>query len=295
MVLAAVAREQSLTLLLEENGYAVVHVPTGALALEWARDTHPDAILLDATLPDMPGTQACRSLYSDPHVSERVPIILVVPQEPTGEERVAAIRVGAWDCVAYPGSPEELLLKLQTYVQSKRSVDFAMAEGMVDARTGLYSRQGLAHRARELGALMVRQRGAFACVVFSLEVDPADSKAQNVVSHTVQVLKSVERVSDVVGVLGGTEFAVLAPATDRTGAVKLADRIARALHAAVGATGLVAPGSTLRAGYDAVANLSYSPIDPVELLTHAITALRSGTPEPQHPWVRRFDRNAANA
>ncbi|HET7296305.1 MAG TPA: hypothetical protein VFI66_04140, partial [Gemmatimonadales bacterium] len=49
------------------------------------------------------------------------------------------------------------------------------------------------------------------------------------------------------------------------------------------------PGTTLRVGYDAVANLTYAPTDPVDVLVRASAAVRSGVPEPGSPWVRRFD------
>ena len=87
---------------------------------------------------------------------------------------------------------------------------------------------------------------------------------------------------------------MLAPATDHAGAVKLAQRIGSALQSVVGDGGSVKPGSTLRVGYDAVVNLRYSPIDPVDLLAHATAALRSGQPEPGSPWVRRFDASVGS-
>ena len=57
--------------------------------------------------------------------------------------------------------------------------------------------------------------------------------------------------------------------------------------------GQVAPGAALRAGFDAISNLSYSSMDPVELLTRAATAVRSGKPDRSYPWVRRFDSSKA--
>ena len=48
-------------------------------------------------------------------------------------------------------------------------------------------------------------------------------------------------------------------------------------------------GGTLRGGFDVVANLAYQPIDPVVLLPHAATAAHAGRPDPEHPWMRRFD------
>src|SRR5439155_22489216 len=110
----------------------------------------------------------------------------------------------------------------------------------VDPATGLHTRPALARRARELGALMSRGRGALACVVFALDADQADPKTGSLVARSA-------RVSDVVGALSPTEFAVLAPATDHTGAVKLAQRIGGALREMVGASSSpLAPASALQ-------------------------------------------------
>src|SRR2546425_12501994 len=281
LILIAADPEHSLAGVLEGGYYAMVQVNTGPLALEWVRDARPDLIILDAELPDMSGIDACRLLQSDLRIGHTVPTLILAPDKPTPEQRVAALRAGVWDFLPYPPDPEELSLTLQTYLQAKRNVDVALAAGLVDPATGLHSRPALARRARELGALMTRGRPALACVVFALDADPADPKPGSVVVRSA-------RMSDVVGALSPTEFVVLAPATDHAGAVKLAQRIGGALREVVGATSPVAP-ALLHVGYDAVTNLKYSPIDPVALLLRATTAVRNGTPEPGCPWMRRFD------
>ena len=172
------------------------------------------------------------------------------------------------------------MLSLETHLQAKRNIDVAIA-GLVDPATGLHTRPALARRARELGALMSRARGGLACVVFALEAGPADPKAGSLLARSA-------RVSDVVGALSANEFAVLAPGTDHTGAVKLAQRMSGALRDVVGTGSRSASKSALKVGYDAVSNLKYSPIDPVALLLRATTAVRNGTPEPGCPWMRRF-------
>lgn len=273
VILLAAVHDPELTALFEGSRFAIIRVPTGTLALEWARDVQVDAIILQSELPDMTGVDACRVLHEDPRIGHNVPILILAPDKPTPEQRVTALRAGAWDFLRRPDDPEELSLRLQAYVLAKRSIDGALGDGLVDAVTGLHSRPGLARRARELAALMARTHGALSCVVFAMETDPADPKPGRLVATTV-------RASDVVGVLGATELAVLAPGTDRTGAVTLAERIAGALRAS---------GTTPRVGYVAVSNLRYSPIDPVALLAHATTAVRYGSPEPGHPWVRRFE------
>ncbi len=288
VVLIAAGQEHSLASVLRGNRYAaVIQVHTGTLAREWAGDLQPDTIILAADLPDMSGIDACRLLHSDLRIGHTVPILILAPDKPTPEQRVAALRAGAWDFLRQPRDPEEFSLSLQTYVQAKRNIDVALAEGLFDPTTGLHSRPALARRARELGALMAREHGALACVVFALEAEAADPNAGS-------VLVRAARLSDVVGALSPTEFAVLAPATDPAGAVKLAERGAVVLCRANGGGTALAPGSTLRVGYDAVTNLKYAPLDPVELLARATAAVRNGKPEPAYPWVRRFDAGRAS-
>jgi len=277
LILVAANPEHSLSSVFVGRPYVVVQVHTGTLAVEWVRDIRPDTIILDADLPDMSGIDACRLLHSDLRIGHSVPTLILAPNKPTPEQRVAALRAGVWDFLPYPPDPGELLLSLETYLQAKRNIDVALA-GLVDPATGLHTRSALARRARELGALMARARGGLACVVFAVEADPADPKAGSVVARSA-------RVSDVVGTLSPTEFAVLAPGTDHAGAVKLAHRIGDALR----------DGVSVNVGYDAVPNLKYSPIDPVALLLRATTAVRTGTPEPGCAWMRRFDEAKAAA
>lgn len=283
VVLIAVSKEQWLSGALRgSDRFAVIQVHSGALALDVARDIRPDVIILEATLPDMTGIEACQSLHADLHIGHYVPILLVTHDKPSPEQRVTALRAGVWDFLRYPRDPDELSLTLQAYVQAKRNIDVALADDMVDPLTVVHGRAVLARRARELGALMARRHGGLACVVFAVTTESVDLPVLNAAVRAA-------RVSDVVGTLGPTEFAVLAPATDHAGAVVLAHRVANALReASVGPTPLV-PGTTLRAGYDAVDNLRYSPSDPVDVLVRANAAVKSGTPEPGSPWVRRFE------
>jgi PleD family two-component response regulator len=195
---------------------------------------------------------------------------------------VTALGAGVWDFLRYPRDPGELSLTLQAYAQAKHNIDVAMADDLVDPLTVVHGRAVLARRARELGALMARRHGALACIVFAVATDAMDSQVLNAVVRAA-------RVSDVIGTLGPTEFAVLAPSTDHAGAVRFAHRVANVLGEATAGPTRVVPGMTLRVGYDAVANLRYSPSDPVDLLVRASAAVKSGTPEPGVPWVRRFE------
>ena len=269
MLLIVSARERPLPHL-DEGDQGATQVATGASALEWVRGVRPDAIVVDAVLPDMSGSELCRLLNEDLRIGHTVPVLILTQRQPTPEQRVAALHAGAWGFVR-SDEPDECAAKLEIYVQAKRNLDTALGS----APPGVLSRPEVARRARELGALMARMHGGLACLVVAVDADPVDPAALGAVARSA-------RVSDSVGTLAPNEFAVLAPATDGAGARRLGHRIAAALRDIVGTHGL-------RVGYEAVANARYAPVDPVELLRRATTAARSGLPEPGYGWLRRYD------
>ncbi len=280
IVLIAVLQDRSLAALLDAQGYAVIEPGSGAQAVQWARTIHPDIIVLDAQLPDMSGLVACRMLRADPDVERNVPILVLASDKPTPELRVTAVSAGAWDFLRYPGDTE-LTLKIEAYVQAKRSMDTAAQSGSMDPVTRIHSRLSLVRRARELGALMVRCRQPLGCMVFEIETEPASPRAGALVAEAA-------RLSDLVGAMGPGTFAVVAPATDAEGMLDLAKRVSSAVRGNIGRHEDPPAVLTIRAGYDAVAILTYEPMDPAVLIGRAATAVRHGTPEPGLPWVRRF-------
>src|SRR2546430_10544964 len=84
-----------------------------------------------------------------------------------------------------------------------------------------------------------------------------------------------------------TGFAVLAPGRDAGGARRRAGRLASTVQASAGGVSAPAadpaapapPPLRVRCGYEAVANVGYAPIEPVDLLVRASTALRAGPAE----------------
>ena len=284
--------------LLEGGGYAVLQERTGQHALDRARTTEPDVILVDAELPDMPGVELCRTLRADPRVSSSTPILLTIRDAATRAQRLAALRAGAWECIAPPHDADEILLKIGAYVHAKLDADRARTDGLLDAATGLYNRQGLARRARELGSQAFREHGPLACVVLALDVEPGEPASQpqggTSLGRYVQAIKSAARLSDVIGRLSATEFAVLAPGTDAGGARRLAERLASSVSAttvAPAAGGGAAAPVRVRCGYEAVANVGYAPIEPVDLLVRAAAAVRTGRAD-SGGWLRCFDEGA---
>jgi diguanylate cyclase (GGDEF)-like protein len=273
---------RSLESILGPNGYSVVRAYTGQQALERARTSQPDIIILDAQMPDMHGFEVCRALRSDPRFSATTPIVITTSGPSGRTQRLEAYRCGAWEFLGQPLDGEALLLKLGTFLQSKQQVDILREENLLDSGTGLYNMRGLARRAREIGADALRRREALACVVFAPESDTdsdSDEEAPGdellrMSDQVGAVFRQSGRVSDAIGRLGPSEFAVIAPATGAEGAVRLVNR----LGGAVEATRIPVRGGErsvrVKAGYCAVPDFAESSVDAVELLLRATTALR---------------------
>lgn len=285
---------RSLDSILGPNGYAILRAYTGAKGLERAHSAAPDLIVVDVNLPDMEGLDVCRELRHNCGLSESTPIVMMTTGHPTRQQRLEALRAGAWDFLGHPIDAEELILRFDAFTNAKQDADRAREEGLLDHLTGLYNVHGLARRARELGSSAFRQHGPLACVVLTPELSdeqgqPLDEeKLAQLTRRIASALRDTGRVSDAIGRVGEAEFAVFAPGTDAQGAAGFARRISQSIETQHG--GHV----RLRAGYHAVQDFSAASIEPVDLLRRASTALHSratttGGNGSAGEWIRGFE------
>ena len=289
---------RSLESILSPNGFTVLRAYTGQQALQRARTAQPDLVILDAQMPDMHGTEVCRTLREDPRFSPAVPIIITTAGPSGRAQRLEAYRSGAWEFLGQPLDGEALLLKLQTFLKPKQEVDRILDENLLDNYTGLYNMRGLSRRAREIGSEAYRRHHSLACVVFSPDVDlggdaepGAQELSRRVAERVGEVVRGAGRVSDATGRVGPAEFAVIAPATSSQGAERLVQRLGASMDAAapVEFNG-VQRRLGLRAGYCAVSDYSQSEIDAIEMLLRATTALRYVRANPTAGPVRAFEQ-----
>lgn len=272
---------RSLESILGPAGYAVLRAYTGRQALDIARNAQPDAVILDYKMPDLDGIEVCRLLQNDSRFSRLTPIIVTTSSVTGRTQRLAAYDAGAWEFCSQPLDADALLFKLGTFVRAKHEADRAREESLLDQITGLYNMRGLARRAREIGAEAYRRSDPLACIAFAPEPSQAplteslvDQIAERIVGHLGEIVRKTGRVSDAIGRLGQSEFAIIAPATEAAGAVRLAERIRESVEESpLRVDGAELP-MRIRAGYCAVPDFAKSPVDAVELLLRAAAALR---------------------
>lgn len=101
---------------LQREGYQTRSAVTGRVGLSLAHtEPIPDLVILDLMLPDIPGTEICRSLRANKQTAN-IPIVMLTAK---GEEidRVVGFELGADDYVVKPFSVRELLLRIRVILK----------------------------------------------------------------------------------------------------------------------------------------------------------------------------------
>ncbi len=78
-------------------------LPSGVALLERVKEARPDAILLDAMMPELDGYETCRRLKADPATAD-IPVIFLTARAQRGEQD-SALELGAIACLTKPFDP----------------------------------------------------------------------------------------------------------------------------------------------------------------------------------------------
>ncbi|MGW5260778.1 response regulator transcription factor [Microbispora sp. NPDC004025] len=102
-------------------GYKVTSAATGSQALETARGTPPDLVLLDVMLPDMDGFEVMRRLRTLPRPLSgaspgQVPVLFLTARDTT-QDKINGLRLGGDDYVTKPFDLEELLARIEAVLR----------------------------------------------------------------------------------------------------------------------------------------------------------------------------------
>jgi len=127
---------------LRKANYEVITASDGDIALNVARQSNPDLILLDLMLPGLDGLEICRELRK----TSTVPIIMITA---LGEEidRVVGLEIGADDYVSKPFSVRELMARIKAVlrrvvqVEEKNNSSIKNLHGQGGLRLNVESRQ----------------------------------------------------------------------------------------------------------------------------------------------------------
>ncbi len=130
--------------LLDEQGYQTIAISSGERVPDLCAHLRPDLVLVEASLPDVPGLEVCRRLKSDPR-NRLTPVILITKMSDDAE--LSTIHdAGADDVWRSRPTRWEALTRIQSILQLKSYIDeqaAAVVQSLartIEARDSLHAR-----------------------------------------------------------------------------------------------------------------------------------------------------------
>lgn len=230
---------------LEDDGHTVIAASSGAECLELAAQEKPDLILLDIMMPGMSGIETLQVLKHEESRSRNIPVIMVSAND-SEDSIVEALDLGAHDYVGKPciypilAARMRSALRLNTAQKKLKASNKALAElASTDSLTGAYNRRHFLTLSNAELARSERFQRPLSIIMLDADLFKqvndryGHAMGDLALKHIIDICQQVTRGSDIVGRLGGEEFAVCCPETDIKGAQGLAERLRAAIAAEV--------------------------------------------------------------
>jgi diguanylate cyclase (GGDEF)-like protein len=228
-----------------QDEFLPIEAVDGEQAWEYlSSDSRIEVVITDLSMPNLDGFGLVKRLRNS--VVTRlcnIPVIVVTGDDDT-DAREQAFEAGANDFITKTSDRVELLARLRAHrklaltirelEESQRSL---REQANTDTLTKLANRRFFTHIATKELSLMRRQKEYFAVLMMDLD---HFKQVNDTYGHAAgdQVLKSVAgalstnvREEDTVARLGGEEFVVSSPYTNRLAAIVLAERLRKAVEA----------------------------------------------------------------
>ena len=119
--------QETLVYNLGKQGYSVESAGDGRAAIETARKSHPDLIILDIMLPELDGFEVCKIVRKE----MTVPILMLTARDDE-IDRVVGLEVGADDYLTKPFSMRELLARVKAQLRRTEMVRAELGRAKTD-------------------------------------------------------------------------------------------------------------------------------------------------------------------
>lgn len=149
---------------LQQQGYEVITAKNGDEAIDQAKLTKPDLIILDIMMPGKTGIEVCNILRTQPQFKETL-IVFLTAMSDEGTE-IKGLETGADDYLTKPISPKVLLSKVNSLFRRVNKTDstvIKVGDISIDREKYMVTHKGqditLARKEFELLALLASRPG----------------------------------------------------------------------------------------------------------------------------------------
>lgn len=217
---------------LKLDDYNIDTASNGLSALEMIETFEYDLILLDIMMPKLSGYEVCKIIRRKYSRHELPILILTARNQP--KDIVTGLSVGANDYLTKPFQKAEMLSRVRTLLELKKSVEDAIQSALLantDVLTKIGNRRHLYEKGYELFEKAVLDKKHISVLMLDIDYLKTinDSYGHNIGDKAIRAvakgIRDVIREIDVVGRYGGEEFVAILPNTDKTYAIEIANRI----------------------------------------------------------------------
>jgi len=244
--------------------FEVEKAVNGKEAIELARKTNPDLILLDGMMPVMDGFEACRILKSDEQTKD-IPIVFLTANYIEEKDKITGFELGADDYILKPFNSKELVARSQAILKRhammrelksknkklshekrqiarelqevlSRKVPAMEKQTIIDSLTGVYTQAYFLKRLQEEFGRSQRYKTPLSLVLIAIEgfkklKEKLGEEAGNyILIKTANQLLSQTRTSDVLARTENDDFLIILPQTTDDGARREAYRLRDAMQ-----------------------------------------------------------------
>lgn len=220
-----------------EQNYRVSMVEIPLAALDEVKPMQDvDLIILSTQLSDVDGLRLATQLKNMDHL-RNVPILMLVDEHET-HLMLKGLDLGINDYLIVPIDYNEMTARVKTQIRRKRYQDAlksnyqqSISMAITDPLTGLYNRRYLDAHLANLVTQAIQNQKPLSMLIMDMDhfkqVNDTygHDVGDEVLKQLAQMIINSVRSSDLAARIGGEEFVVLLPETNRTAAYELADRI----------------------------------------------------------------------
>lgn len=221
--------------LLTQVGYNVTACTSGEEALEFLDTNMVDLVLLDINMPSMNGYEVCLRIRQR-FALDDLPVVFLTSREDS-DSVTKGFHSGASDFVSKNAIDDILLARVNVHIRLSRSLRYLRDISLTDDMTGCYNRRHGMNSLRELFSRARRYGTQFSLIYFDLNGlktvnDRYGHQAGDLMLRSVvNSVKGLLRDSDLFFRMGGDEFMILCPETDKKGAFICVERMEKAVNA----------------------------------------------------------------
>ncbi len=215
--------------ILQKSGFRTVSASSGEQAIELLKEHTPDLVLLDIVMPGLSGFETCAKIQSNRDFID-IPVIFLSAKK---DEKtiIESFIYGGIDYVVKPFNSPELLARVNTHLQLKSAKEKLNILAFSDSLTGLYNRRKIIETLDHEMARSKRYGENMSFIMIDIDLF---KKVNDTYGHDIgdkalirfaEIVSSSLRETDFAGRLGGEEFGIILPQTNREQAMIVAERI----------------------------------------------------------------------